>query len=73
MKTKRMNIKNKKLTNRENEIFSLLLSGLYPKEIAGKLSVSYFTVDFHRKNLYRKLGVHSRTELFLLYIQSLAV
>ena len=55
------------LTKRENEIFFLLLTGLNPKEIAFNLKVSYYTVDFHRKNLYRKLGIHSRVELFTRY------
>jgi len=55
------------LTNREKEIFSILLTEKSPKEIAYTLKVSYYTVDFHRKNLYRKLGIKSRTELFARY------
>jgi len=55
------------LTNREREIFSILLTEKSPKEIAYLLKVSYYTVDFHRKNLYRKLGIRSRTELFARY------
>jgi len=50
--------------------FSLLLmplSGIAPKEIAYTLKVSYYTVLFHQKNLYRKLGVQSRAELFARY------
>ena len=55
------------LTSREREIFTLLLTDKPPKEIASFLKVSYYTVDFHRKNLYRKLGIQSRTELFAKY------
>ena len=55
------------LTNREREIFTILLTDKSPKEIAYALKVSYYTVDFHRKNLYRKLGIKSRTELFARY------
>jgi DNA-binding CsgD family transcriptional regulator len=55
------------LTAREEEIFTMLLTGMAPKEIAGTLKVSYYTVDFHRKNLYRKLGIQSRAELFSRY------
>ena len=58
---------NIELTSRENEVFSMLLSGMNPKEIAYSLKVSYYTIDFHRKNLYRKLGIHSRVELFIRY------
>jgi DNA-binding CsgD family transcriptional regulator len=55
------------LTVRERELFDLLLTGVPPKEIAHKLNISYFTVDFHRKNLYNKLGIHNIQELFAKY------
>jgi DNA-binding CsgD family transcriptional regulator len=55
------------LTPREQEIFTMLLSGMAPKEIAYTLKVSYYTVLFHQKNLYRKLSVQSRAELFARY------
>jgi len=55
------------LTNREREVFSMLLTDKPPKEIATTLRVSYYTIDFHRKNLYRKLGIQSRAELFARY------
>jgi DNA-binding CsgD family transcriptional regulator len=66
--TEAMNEKNNLgLTPREQEIFTMLLTGMAPKEIAYTLKVSYYTVDFHRKNLYRKLGIQSRPELFARY------
>jgi DNA-binding CsgD family transcriptional regulator len=52
------------LTPREEEIFTMLLAGRAPKEIAHTLKISYYTVLFHQKNLYRKLGIQSRAELF---------
>ncbi|MCL1812576.1 MAG: LuxR C-terminal-related transcriptional regulator [Treponema sp.] len=52
------------LTKREQEIYTLLLSGTASKEIAFRLSISYPTVNFHINNIYRKLGVQSRAELF---------
>ena len=52
------------LTEREQEIFTLLLKGVSPKEIGYTLKVSYHTVDFHKRNLYRKLGIQSMQELF---------
>jgi DNA-binding NarL/FixJ family response regulator len=33
-------------------------------EIAGELCVKEVTVGMHAQNLYRKLGIASRTELF---------
>jgi DNA-binding CsgD family transcriptional regulator len=55
------------LTPREEEIFTMLLSGKAPKEIAYTLKISRYTVNFHQKNLYRKLGIQSRAELFARY------
>jgi DNA-binding CsgD family transcriptional regulator len=55
------------LTPREQEIFTMLLTGKAPKEIAYTLKISYYTVNFHQKNLYRKLGIQSRAELFARY------
>ena len=52
------------LTPREKEIIKLLLTGKAPKEIAYNLNISYATVIFHTNNLYRKLGIQSRAELF---------
>ncbi len=58
------------LTNRENEIAGMLLSGDSSKIIASKLHISHATVTFHTKNLYRKLNIQSRSELFALFIPS---
>ena len=55
------------LTPREQEIFTMLLGGTPPKEIAYTLKISYETVHFHQKNLYRKLGIQSIQELFAKY------
>ena len=59
------------LTPREEEIFTMLLSGAAPKEIGYTLKISYETVHFHQKNLYRKLGIQSRAELFARYAKLL--
>ncbi|MCL2722198.1 MAG: helix-turn-helix transcriptional regulator [Treponema sp.] len=45
------------LTAREKQIFDLLLEEFSAKDIAFKLKIKYKTVDFHRNNMYRKLGV----------------
>ena len=61
--------KNEKLnlTPREQEIFTMLLRGTSPKEIAFTLKIGYETVHHHQKNLYRKLGIQSIQELFAKY------
>jgi len=67
--TEAINIKDHlELTDREHEIFTMLLKSISPKEIAYTLKVSYHTVVFHRTNLYRKLGIQSRAELFAQYL-----
>lgn len=51
------------LTARERQILSLVASGCSNKEIGVRLGVSHKTVDNHRTNLMKKLGVHSVAEL----------
>jgi DNA-binding NarL/FixJ family response regulator len=50
------------LTKREHEILELLMDGLTYKDIADKCSISVQTLNSHIKNIYHKLGVHSRAE-----------
>ena len=52
------------LTDREAEIMHLLNQGMSRTEIAETLNVSQNTVKSHLKNVYSKLGVHSRSEVF---------
>jgi DNA-binding CsgD family transcriptional regulator len=52
------------LSPREKEIFTLLLTDVPRKEIAHVLKISISAVNFHAKNLYHKLGIQSRVELF---------
>ncbi len=50
------------LTNREAEVLQFLLTELTVPEIAKELYIAESTVRTHIKNLYGKLGVHSRFE-----------
>lgn len=52
------------LTPREREVAALLLKGYTARMIAGELHIAEGTVQMHSKNLYRKLGINSRIELF---------
>jgi DNA-binding NarL/FixJ family response regulator len=51
------------LTERESEIIRLLVNGNRPKEVAEMLHISLYTVNTHKKNIYRKLGVNHSYEL----------
>jgi two-component system response regulator NreC len=47
------------LTDREREVLTLIARGLSTKEIAADLDIGARTVETHRANLMRKLGVKS--------------
>ena len=51
------------LTSREQEIMSLLAKDHSVKEIADKLFISSKTVENHRSNIMKKLGLQSSIEL----------
>jgi len=52
-----------KLTRRELEIASLIISGLSNKEIASELQIEVSTVKNHVHNLFEKLGVRRRAQI----------
>lgn len=56
------------LTPREEEVLALLAKGYITKEIADLLSISFDTVRFHLKHIYRKLHVRSRSEALIKYL-----
>lgn len=47
------------LSEREKEIVGCIVRGMSGKEIADKLFISVNTVMTHRKNIFRKLNIHS--------------
>jgi DNA-binding NarL/FixJ family response regulator len=51
------------LTDREREVLKLLADGLSSKDLARQLRLSVKTVDAHKYNLMRKLGIHNRADL----------
>jgi DNA-binding NarL/FixJ family response regulator len=51
------------LTAREQEVMRMLAEGLNAKEVASQLFISPKTVENHRTNLMKKLGLHSTVEL----------
>lgn len=51
-----------RLSQRQLEILRLVARGLANKQIARSLSLSQHTVAFHLREVYLKLGIHSRSE-----------
>lgn len=58
------------LTVSEIEIVRLIADGLTTKEIALRKFISFHTVISHRKNIFRKLGVTSISELIMYSIKT---
>jgi two-component system response regulator NreC len=51
------------LSEREREVFDLLVRGFSNQAAATELCISVKTVETHRSHIHRKLGVHSVAEL----------
>jgi len=52
-----------KLTFREKEIVALVEKGFSYKQMSESLFLTTYTVNYHLKNIYKKLGIHSKPEL----------
>ncbi len=59
------------LSQRELEVFNLLLQGLPNKKIALSLGIRRKTVEEHLTSIYSKIGVKSRAEAILWGIEHL--
>jgi DNA-binding NarL/FixJ family response regulator len=51
------------LSEREREVFELVVRGFSNTEVAKELCISPKTVETHRMHIHKKLGVHSVAEL----------
>lgn len=61
------------LTSREREILRFLAEGRTVRSTAAALGLSIKTVDAHKFNLMRKLGIHNKAELVMWAIQKKVV
>ena len=53
-----------RFTERELEVFSLIIEGKKSKEVADELCVTKSTVDGHLASIYEKLQVSNRVQAF---------
>lgn len=56
------------LSGREREVLAGLAKGFPYKQLASELRMGMGTVRTHIRHLYKKLGVHSRTEAVVMYL-----
>jgi two-component system, NarL family, response regulator NreC len=67
------NSRKRALTSREREVLKFLAEGRTVRSVADILGLSIKTVDAHKFNLMRKLGVHNKAELVMWAIQKRVV
>ena len=60
----------RRLSRREIEVVQLVSSGLANKTIAMELKISVKTIEKHRANAARKLGVNSTAEMVRIAVQA---
>jgi DNA-binding NarL/FixJ family response regulator len=60
------------LTEREREVAALVASGLTNKQIADTLVITKLTADKHVGNILSKVGVASRAQVAVWWVQHVA-
>lgn len=58
------------LTERQRQILTMLANGTSTKKIAKELNISMKTVEFHKANITRKLGVRTTSDLIRVALAS---
>ena len=60
----------KRLTPRQTEVAKAMLRGNTNQEIANSLGITRNTVKVHSDNLFKRLSIHNRWEVFKLAIDA---
>lgn len=61
------------LSPREKQVVALLLQGMTLRQVAPELGLTQSTVATYSRTIYKKLGINSRAELFILFGSSTSV
>ncbi|GAB1477063.1 hypothetical protein MASR2M70_18990 [Bacillota bacterium] len=64
------NLDDSNLSPREKQVVLLLLRGMTLRQVAPELGLTVSTVSTYSKTIYKKLGINSRAELFILFSRS---
>ncbi len=59
------------LTDREKLIAKMIIEGMPYKKISEQLRITYSGVNYHAKNIFKKLQVHSKGEMTKKYIDGM--
>jgi DNA-binding NarL/FixJ family response regulator len=63
-------LRSRPLSTRETQVMTLMSEGMTNQQIAGRLSVTVHAVKFHLAAIYRKFGVHNRTEAVVAFLEA---
>jgi len=63
--TKRITLNGKKLTPRDLKIIDFILNDVPDKAIASEMKITQPTLDFHKRNLYKRAHVVGKTSLII--------
>ncbi len=66
-KERRPSLDDTNLSLREKQVVLLLLRGMTLRQSAAELGLTFSTVSTYSKIIYKKLGINSRSELFMLF------
>lgn len=58
------------LTPRQRSIFTMLVAGVSPKEIACRLSLSHVTIRRHSGEIYKRCGTRNFRETLAMYARA---
>jgi len=64
-------IKGVQLTKKEKEIIAQFVEGKKAKDVALEMNVSINTINYHKKNVYKKLEINTSSELLKYYYEQL--
>lgn len=69
---KRLSLEHNDLTPKEIQVVNLIRQGRTSKDIASLLNITHYGVDFHRRNIRKKLGLIGKNKNLQAYLSKIA-